>query len=53
VQEPGDQVTYSLYGEPAPQANVVERSVLHHSDPTENTMVRLGDSVVVVEEVNY
>jgi len=52
-QNPVIKLTYTLDGEDAPQANVVERTVLLHYDPTGNTMVRLGDSVVVVDEAGY
>ena len=47
------KVTYTLDGEPAPQETNVERTVLLHYDPTGNTMIRLGDSVVVAEEATY
>jgi hypothetical protein len=47
------KLTYTLDGEPAPQGNDVSRTVLLQYDPTENTMVRLGDRVVVIEESNY
>ena len=52
-QNPVIKLTYTMDGEPAPQETNVERTVLLRYDPTESSMIRLGDRVVVVEESKY